>query len=401
MKEASRMELLYLDETSTMQFSGTISSKLPQVGTTIFSVMSALANAEGAINLSQGFPDFPLDPELISLVNQQMKGGFNQYAPMQGDMGLREQIVRKAETLYGQVYHPETDITITAGGTQAIFTAITAILREGDEVVVFTPAYDCYIPAIELTGANPVYVELHAPNFSIDWREVHKLVNHHTKMIIINTPHNPSGTVWSREDMLALEKLTRGTDIVIISDEVYQHIIYDGQDHQSVARYPELAERSFLVGSFGKTFHATGWKIGYVMAPIELMREFNKVHQFVTFAVNHPVQKGMAAYLKTPDHYLEVTALFQRKRDLFLEAIAGSRFKVNPSAGTYFQLLDFSDITDESDVDFAERLTRENKLASIPVSVFYQNESQDSVLRFCFAKQDETLLKAAEILQQV
>ena len=384
-----------------MQFSGNISSKLPQVGTTIFSVMSALANAEGAINLSQGFPDFSIDPELISLVNQQMKNGFNQYAPMQGDMGLRQQIVRKAESLYGQNYNPETDITITAGGTQAIFTAITAILREGDEVIVFTPAYDCYIPAIELTGANPVFVELHAPNFTIDWNEVQKLVNHQTKMIIINTPHNPSGTVWRKEDMLALEKLTRGTDMVIISDEVYQHIIYDGEEHQSVARYRELAERSFLVGSFGKTFHATGWKIGYAMGPKELMREFNKVHQFVTFAVNHPVQKGMAEYLKTPDHYLEVTALFQRKRDLFLSAIGGSRFKVSPSAGTYFQLLDFSNITDEKDVDFAKRLTRDFKVASIPVSVFYQNESQDSVLRFCFAKQDDTLLKAAEILQKI
>ncbi len=384
-----------------MQFKGTISSKLPQVGTTIFSVMSKLANEHQAINLSQGFPDFPIDPELISLVNQQMKAGFNQYAPMQGDMGLREQIVAKAQTLYGQVYDPDTDITITAGGTQAIFTAITALLREGDEVVVFTPAYDCYIPAIELTGANPVYVELHAPNYAIDWSEVQKLVNHHTRMIIINTPHNPSGTIWSEEDMLALEKLTRGTDIVIISDEVYQHIIYDGQPHQSVSRYPELAERSFLVGSFGKTFHATGWKIGYAMAPKELMKEFNKVHQFVTFAVNNPIQKGLAEYLKTPDHYLEVTALFQRKRDLFIEAITGSRFTFSPAQGTYFQLLDFSNITDEKDIDFAKRLTREKKIASIPISGFYQNENQDSMLRFCFAKQDDTLLKAAEIIRGI
>ena len=384
-----------------MQFTGAINSKLPKVGTTIFSVMSALAASEGAINLSQGFPDFSIDKELISLVNQQMKNGFNQYAPMQGDRGLREQIVSKTEDLYGAIYNPETDITITAGGTQAIFTAITAILKEGDEVVVFTPAYDCYIPAIELTGANPVYVELHAPNYAVDWIEVQKLVNHHTKMIIINTPHNPSGTVWTLEDMKALEKLTKGTDIVIISDEVYQHIIYDGQDHQSVARYPELALRSFLVGSFGKTFHATGWKIGYAMGPKQLMKEFNKVHQFVTFAVNQPVQRGLAEYLKTPDHYLEVTALFQQKRDLFLDAIQGSRFKVTASAGTYFQLLDFSDITDEKDVDFAKRLTIEKKLASIPVSVFYQHESQDSVLRFCFAKQDETLLRAADIIQDI
>lgn len=384
-----------------MEFKGSISSKLPQVGTTIFSVMSALAKEQGAINLSQGFPDFPLDPELISMVNQQMKSGYNQYAPMQGDMGLREQIVGKAASLYGQVYDPEFEITVTAGGTQAIYTAITAILRESDEVIVFTPAYDCYIPAIELTGANSVFVELHAPNYAIDWEEVQKLVNHRTKMIIINTPHNPSGTIWSEMDMLALEKLTRGTDIVIISDEVYQHIIYDNQPHQSVARYPELAERSFLVGSFGKTFHATGWKIGYAMGPKELMKEFNKVHQFVTFAVNHPIQRGLAEYLKTPDHYLAVTDLFQRKRNLFIEAISGSRFKFTPAQGTYFQLLDFSDITDEKDVDFAKRLTCEKKIASIPVSVFYQHESQDSMLRFCFAKQDETILKAAAILCKI
>jgi methionine aminotransferase len=384
-----------------MHFNGSISSKLPQVGTTIFSVMSQLANEHNAINLSQGFPDFPVDKKLISLISNEMNAGFNQYAPMQGDYGLREQIVGKVESLYGEVYDPEKEITITAGGTQAIFTAITAFLKEGDEVVVFTPAYDCYIPSIELTGASPVFVELHAPSFQVDWDEVKKLVNHHTKMIIINTPHNPSGTVWSENDMLELEKLTSGTDIIVISDEVYQHITYDDYLHQSVARFPDLAKRSFLVGSFGKTFHATGWKVGYAMAPEELMKEFNKVHQFVTFAVNHPVQRGLAEYLKDPNNYLQVSEMFQSKRDLFIGALSNSRFEITPSKGTYFQLLGFDNITEETDVEFARRLTIENKVASIPVSVFYQNKSADKVLRFCFAKKDETLLKAAEILSKI
>lgn len=384
-----------------MDYSGAISSKLPNVGTTIFTVMSQLAAQENAINLSQGFPDFPVAPELISLINENMKAGFNQYAPMQGHMGLREELAVKAYKLYGRVYNPETEVTITAGGTQAIFTAITAFLRDSDEVVVFTPAYDCYIPAIELAGASPVFVELHAPNFTVDWNEVKKLVNHHTKMIIINSPHNPSGTVWSEEDMMELEKLTNDTDIMVLSDEVYQHIIFDGAKHQSVARYPNLAERSFLVGSFGKTFHATGWKIGYAMAPQRMMKEFNKVHQFVTFAVNHPIQRATAEYLKNEDNYLHIGEMYQAKRDLFIEALQGSKFKITPAKGTYFQLLDFSDITNEKDTEFAKRLTIDHKIASIPVSVFYKNESHDSVLRFCFAKQDDTLLKAAEILQTI
>ena len=384
-----------------MNYKGAISSKLPLVGTTIFTVMSQLAAKENAINLSQGFPDFPVAPELVSLINENMKSGFNQYAPMQGYIGLREEIAIKAYNLYGQVYDPETEVTVTAGGTQAIYTAITAFLKEGDEVVVFTPAYDCYIPAIELTGANPVFVELHAPDFKVDWTEVKKLVNHHTRMIIINTPHNPSGTIWSEADMLQLEKLTHDTDIIVLSDEVYQHIIFDGAQHQSVARYPNLAERSFLVGSFGKTFHATGWKIGYAMGPIELMREFNKVHQFVTFAVNHPVQRAIAEFLKNEDNYLHIGEMYQAKRDLFVDALSSSKFKIKPAQGTYFQLLDFSDITNEVDTEFARKMTVENKVASIPVSVFYQNQSTDSVLRFCFAKQDETLLKAAEVLCKI
>jgi len=381
-----------------MEYTGVISSKLPNVGTTIFTVMSQLAAEQNALNLSQGFPDFPVSEELISLINQNMKSGFNQYAPMQGYIGLREEIANKTYNMYGRVYDPETEITVTAGGTQAIYTAITAFLREGDEVIVFTPAYDCYVPAIELSGASPMYIELHAPDFTIDWQEVKKLINHHTKMIIINSPQNPSGTVWSEQDMKELDSITHDSDIMILSDEVYQHIIFDGQEHQSIARFPNLADRSFLVGSFGKTFHATGWKIGYAMGPKRMMAEFNKVHQFVTFAVNHPVQRAIAEFLKNEENYIHISEMYQKKRDLFVDALSGSRFKVKPAAGTYFQLLDYSNITDEADTEFARRLTIENKIASIPVSVFYKNESPDKVLRFCFAKQDETLLKAADIL---
>jgi methionine aminotransferase len=384
-----------------MKYTGAISSKLPNVGTTIFTVMSQLANDHSAINLSQGFPDFPVSEELISLVNQYMKGGFNQYAPMQGDLELREQIVQKTYDLYGRAYDEQTEVTITAGGTQAIFTAITALLREDDEVIVFSPAYDCYVPAIELTGASPVFCELHYPEYKVDWQEVKKLINHHTRMIIINSPHNPSGSVWTTEDMEMLDRITRDTDIIVLSDEVYQHIIFDGLTHHSVARFPNLADRSFLVGSFGKTFHVTGWKVGYALGPERLMKEFNKVHQFVTFAVNHPVQKALAEYLKTPANYLEIGEMYQKKRDLFINALSGSRFRIKPSSGTYFQLLDYSHISKEEAVEFARKLTIENKVASIPVSVFYKNHSDDKVLRFCFAKQDETLLRAAEILHKI
>lgn len=384
-----------------MNYPEPIFSKLPNIGTTIFSVMSQLAAEEKAINLSQGFPDFEVSRDLMTLVYDQMKAGFNQYAPMQGDIGLREQIVSKTYKLYGQVYDPETEVTITAGGTQAIYTAITALLHEDDEVVVFTPAYDCYVPAIELTGANPVFIELHAPDYSIDWDEVKKMINHRTKMIIMNSPHNPSGTIWSSSDMEELERIVSGTGIIVLSDEVYQHIVFDGKEHQSVARYPGLAERSFLIGSFGKTFHITGWKVGYAMAPKELMKEFNKVHQFVTFAVNHPVQKALAEYLKAERHYLGIAEMYQNKRDLFIDALSGSRFKIKPSEGTYFQLLDYSDINDDIDTAYARELTRKYKVASIPISVFYKNESPDRMLRFCFAKQDETLMKAAEILNAI
>ena len=381
-----------------MQYSSSLSSKLPKVGTTIFSVMSALAKKEGAYNLSQGFPDFEVSPKLIELVNQQMRLGMNQYAPMEGAIQLREQVAIKTEKLYTAQYDPEKEITITAGGTQAIYTAITSIIREEDEVIIFTPAYDCYAPAIELSGGKPIYVPLKAPNYDIDWGEVKKLINRRTRMILINTPHNPTGTIFTAEDMKHLEAITRDNDIIILSDEVYEHITLDGYEHQSIARYPKLAERSFIVGSFGKSFHVTGWKTGFCLAPENLMKEFRKVHQYVVFAVNTPIQMALAEFLKDEENYLHISDMYQEKRDFFLNAIKSSRFTLSPSQGTYFQLLNYSAITDEKDTDFAKRLTKEHRVASIPVSVFYHNPIHDNVLRFCFAKQEETLEKAAEIL---
>ncbi len=384
-----------------MEYPSSLSSKLPKVSTTIFTVMSALAKEHNAYNLSQGFPDFEVSPQLIELVNQKMKSGWNQYAPMAGAMELREQVALKTEKLYSAHYNPETEITITAGGTQAIYTAVASIIREEDEVIIFTPAYDCYAPAIELCGGKPVYVPLKGPDYSIDWDEVKKLINRRTRMIVINTPHNPTGTVLSAEDMKHLEGITRDNDIIILSDEVYEHIVLDGYEHQSIARYPKLAERSFIIGSFGKSFHVTGWKTGFCLAPENLMREFRKVHQYVVFAVNTPIQMALADFLKDENNYNQIADLYQEKRDFFLEAIKGSRFKAHPSQGTYFQLLDYSEISEEKDTEFAKQLTIEHKVASIPVSVFYHNPVHDRVLRFCFAKEKETLEKAAEILNKL
>jgi methionine aminotransferase len=375
-----------------------ITSKLPNIGTTIFSVMGKLAQENKAINLSQGFPDFSCSDKLIELVNHYMKSGFNQYAPMQGVMPLREQISSMVEELYGTSYHPETEITVTAGATQAIYTAISAFIKEDDEVIVFEPAYDCYTPAIEMNGGKPIYVQLNQPDFSIDWDLVKKLINHRTKMIIINSPHNPSGSVLSTKDMVELEKLTNNTDIIILSDEVYEHMCFTKDPHQSIARYKNLANRSILVSSFGKTVHTTGWKIGYVCAPAPFMTEFRKVHQFLVFAVNHPIQLALADFLKEKDNYLEVKNFYKQKRDYFIKLIKGSKFSYEQSTGTYFQLLKYNAITDEKDVDFAVRLTTEHKLASIPLSVFYHENIDNKLLRFCFAKKDETLEKAAEVL---
>ncbi len=375
-----------------------INSKLPGVSTTIFTIMSKMANQYDAINLSQGFPNFEASPELVNLVTQAMKKGYNQYAPMPGLLSLREVIAEKTNSLYGSTYHPDTEVTVTSGATQAIFTIISAFINPGDEVIIFKPAYDSYEPSIKLFGGTIVPVQLSAPDFTINWQEVASKITSKTKMVIINTPHNPSGSIWSKDDMLQLEKLLKNTNIILLSDEVYEHIIFDGQQHQSAALFPGLAERAFITASFGKTFHTTGWKMGYCLAPKTLMKEFRKVHQFNVFCSNHPMQYALAKYLKTPEHYLSLPNFYQKKRDLFLSLIKESRFSYTPASGTYFQLLDYAIITDEGDVAFAERLTKDYKIASIPVSVFNLNQQDDNVLRFCFAKTEDTLKRAAEIL---
>ena len=375
-----------------------IQSKLTEIPTSIFSIMSSLAIKEKALNLSQGFPDFESDSKLIEMVNTAMKSGKNQYAPMPGIFSLREAIAIKMESLYGVSYNPDTEITITAGATQAIFTVIAATIQKDDEVLIFKPAYDCYEPTIKLFGGKTIAVQLNPEDFKIEWEEVKKLITAKTKMIIINSPHNPSGRVLSKDDMLQLEALLKNTNILLLSDEVYEHIIFDGEKHQSAALFPGLAERTFITASFGKTFHNTGWKMGYCIAPAQLTNEFRKVHQFNVFSVNHPTQVALAEYLKTPSNYLELGNFYQEKRDLFLSLIKDSKFEFQPSNGTYFQLLNFKNITKESDYDFAIRLTKEQKIASIPISVFNENNFDTKVLRFCFAKTNDTLKKAAEIL---
>ena len=378
-----------------------IFSKLPKVETTIFSKMSAMANKFGALNLSQGFPDFEVDKKLLSLAEKSMNNGNNQYAPMPGLISLREKIAEKINGLYNISYDPVSEITITSGATQAIFTAITAFVKEQDEVIIFTPAYDCYQPAVELAGGKLVFVQLKAPDYSVNWEEVKKLISQKTKMIIINTPHNPTGTILSRDDMLELEKITSESEIIVLSDEVYEHIIFDQIEHESICRYNGLAARSMAVFSFGKTFHVTGWKMGYCIGPKELMKEFRKVHQFNVFSSNHPLQHALADYLEDREQYLSIGSFYQKKREVFQQAIKGSRFKIIPCSGTYFQLLSYATISQESDVLFAERLVKEHSIAAIPVSVFYNSPLDEKVLRFCFAKKDETLLNAAEILCNV
>lgn len=378
-----------------------ISTKLPKVGTTIFAVMSKLAQEHNAINLSQGFPNFNPPSELVSLVNKYMKEGLNQYAPMPGIMPLREAIAEKTEFLYGTKYNPENEITVTAGATQAIYTAITAVVKEGDEVIIFGPAYDCYQPAIELNGGKTVDIPLRFPSYSVDWGAVKKAINPRTRMIIINTPHNPSGSVFTSADIEELDRLTKDSTIIILSDEVYEHMVFDNKEHQSVAKYPGLAARSFIISSFGKTYHNTGWKMGYCLAPENLMNEFRKVHQFIVFSVNTPIQYAYAEFIKNKDAYLELNAFYQQKRDRFRSLIKDSKFNLLDCSGTYFQLLDYKKISDEKDTDYAIRLTKVNKLASIPVSLFYSIPTDNKVLRFCFAKDDETLEKAAEILNKI
>lgn len=378
-----------------------IHSKLPNVGTTIFTVMSGLAKEHNAINLSQGFPDFGCSTKLLELTQKYTNEGFNQYAPMQGALALREQISVLMQNCYGSNYHPDTEITITAGATQAIYTSIAAFINKGDEVIVFEPAYDCYIPAIEVHGGIVKPIALEYPGFTINWNTVKNTVTDKTKMIIINSPHNPSGTTLSENDLRELEKLISGKNIIVVSDEVYEHMVFDDKPHQSVARFKSLAAQSIVVSSFGKTIHATGWKIGYVAAPKELMTEFRKVHQFLVFCVNHPFQLALADFLKDEINYKGLHQFYQAKRDYFRKLISTSRFTMEPCTGTYFQLLNYKAISDEKDTDLAVRLTKEKGLAAIPLSVFYTDQNQQQLLRFCFAKKEETLEKAAEILCKI
>jgi methionine aminotransferase len=378
-----------------------LDSKLPRVGTTIFTVMSRLAQEHGAINLSQGFPDFDCAPELRALVTKYFNAGVNQYPPMAGVPKLREAIAAKVESLYGTAYDPEHEITVVPGATYGIYTAMAALVRPGDEVVLFEPAYDSYAPAVEVHGGTPVYVQLTYPDYAIDWQAVQRAITPRTRAIVINTPNNPTASVLSAEDLRLLESLLRDTDIVVIADEVYEHIVFDGHQHQSAARLPGLAERSFIVSSFGKTYHVTGWKMGYVLAPRELMAEFRKVHQFNVFVANGPIQYALADYMQDRDAYLALAAFYQRKRDFFLQGVAGSRFVPLPSRGTFFQNLRYDAISDERDTDLAVRLTREHKIASIPVSVFYREPPAHKVLRFCFAKSEQTLERGAEILSSI
>ena len=379
-------------------FPSVLKSKLPNVGTTIFTVMSALANEHKAINLSQGFPDFDVDEKLISLIHQYYQKGMNQYAPMPGLLSLRETIAEKCNYLYGVDINADTEITITPGGTEAIFSAITAVIHPNDEVIIFEPAYDCYAPAIELCGGVPVYIQLKTPDFKIDWEDVKKRINHKTKLIIINTPHNPSGSIMTDSDMLQLQKIIDGSDIMLLSDEVYEHIIFDDEKHQSVLRFPKLTERSFTVFSFGKTLHATGWKMGYVIAPENMMKEFRKVHQFNVFSTNTPMQYALNDYLKDKDNYLYLPKFYEEKRNYFNQALASLPFHFTPAQGSYFQCVDYSTISDESDKDFAIRLTKEYGVTAVPVSAFYHRAMDNKMLRFCFAKKKQTLDAAIEKL---
>jgi methionine aminotransferase len=378
-----------------------LNSKLPEVGTTIFTVMSKLAQEYNAINLSQGFPDYDLPQELVEYVADAMRSGYNQYAPMHGLQALRELVSEKTERFYQANYHPETEITITAGGTQAIFTALAATINAGDEVIIFEPAYDCYAPIIKLFGGLVKSFELHGPDYEIDWEMVKKLFTNNTKMIIINSPHNPTGSILQQKDIDALIKLTKNTDILILSDEVYEHIIFDGTQHQSIALYPELRERSFIVASFGKLLHATGWKIGYCLAPAKLMLEFRKVHQFNVFSVNTPMQMGIANYLKSGNIYDELAPYFQKKRDSFSALLSQTNFKLLPCKGSYFQCVSYAHFSDEKDNDFAKRLITEHGVAGIPVSAFYTRKNDEKIIRFCFAKKQETLEKAVDRLMKV
>ena len=376
-------------------------SKLPNLETTIFTIMGNLSKKHNAINLSQGFPNFKSDQKLIDLVSKAMNSGYNQYAPMLGVLALREAIAKKFDDLYSTTYNPENEIVVTAGATQAIFTIISAFIKPLDEVILFKPAYDCYEPAINLNGGKVIPMQLNYPDYKVDWKAVENAISNKTKMIVINTPQNPSGTVFSKKDMQELERITSNTNIIVLSDEVYEHMVYDELEHQSACLFPNLKARTFITASFGKTFHNTGWKMGYCCGPNELMKEFIKVHQFNVYCVNHPIQIALATYINDANNYKELNVFYEQKRDVFLEAIKNSRFSFTPSKATYFQVLNYSAISKENDVDYAKRLTTEFGVASIPLSVFNTNNLDEKVLRFCFAKREETLLKAAEILNKL
>ncbi len=378
-----------------------IQSKLPKVGTTIFTVMSGLASQVGAINLSQGFPNFNPSPRLQQLVTEHMARGDNQYAPMPGLPLLRERIAEKIERTYGTRVNPDTEITVTAGGTQAIFCAIAAFVRPGDEVILLEPCYDSYRPSVETVGGIPVVHALSAPDYRVDWAAVGRLITPRTRMLCINTPQNPTGTVLGEADMLALTDLLRHTDVLLMSDEVYEHLIFDGEIHASTLRYPELYARTLAIYSFGKTYHNTGWKTGYCVAPPELTREFRKVHQFNVFSANHPMQAAFADFMTDPAEYLGLPDFYQQKRDFFLQAMLDTRFRPLSCRGTYFQLFDYSAISDEPDLDFCKRLTTEFGVAAIPVSAFYSDGKDEKVIRFCFAKTEDLLEKAGKALEKV
>jgi methionine transaminase len=378
-----------------------IQTKLPSVGTTIFTVMSALATEKGAVNLGQGFPDFECDPRLIRAVTEAMNAGLNQYPPMTGVPSLRAAVAAKIEAMYGHSYDPGSEVTITAGATQAIITAVLAVVRPGDEVVVLEPCYDSYVPNIELAGGTVVRVPLTPGTFRPDFGKIAAAITPKTRAILINSPHNPSGTVWSREDMLRLQEILAPTEVLLISDEVYEHMVFDGQEHQSAARFPGLAARAFIVSSFGKTYHVTGWKVGYVAAPEPLTAEFRKVHQFNVFTVNTPVQHGLAAYMADPQPHLQLPAFYGAKRNLFREGLKRTKFRILPSEGTYFQCVDISEVTDLNEAEFCMWLTSEIGVAAIPLSAFYGDGFDQRVVRFCFAKKEETLNKAIDRLARL
>lgn len=378
-----------------------IQSRLPDIGTSIFSIMSKMALDHGAINLSQGFPDFSIDEKIIHLVHRYMLEGNNQYAPMSGTPALRNTIAKVIADTYQRTIDPETEITITAGATEGIFAIIAACVSPGDEVILFDPSYDSYDPAIRLNGGVPVHINMNAPDFSIDWDVVRSKITTRTKLIMINTPHNPSGSVLDESDLKELEKIVLEHNLFVLSDEVYERLIFDDHKHQSVLHYPALASRSFAVFSFGKTFHATGWKAGYVVAPEYMTREVRKTHQFIVFSVNTPVQLALAEYMQTPEHYQSLGKFYQQKRDYFLQQIKGSSFEPITSSGSYFQVVSYRNISRQGDVAMAEELTKKFKVASIPVSVFYQDKTDNHLLRFCFAKKEETLARAGEILRKI